>query len=590
MQLPLPSGSHKHPSRPTNYQLCINYFPTSSGENGRGKITLLPTMGSRLISDPEEEGPIRFVKKINDIIYFVVGNKFISADIDQYSLNVSLTTIGTLNSSSGTVIGTNNPTQIILLDGTDGYIYNFIFAGTVPLGPIGGSSGNTYTLTINGVSIYSSFSVSTSLNPLTLVSTINTHSSTTKVQASYQGGLLTLTALDGITSIVVTESGTGFVSGVNGISVNPGVFSSSLPFEQFQQITDTDFVGGSHVVYIDGYFIVNNSDTQKFQFSQPNEGRIWNGLDVAAAESKPDLLVAMAESKSELWLFGSNSIEVWYDNGNPVGPPFTKRVGSDINIGCLAPYSVTNVSDLLVWVDSRGFIVQSDVSNLFRDQSTGYTLKKISTEELDAELATYPLLNDAIGMTYVDRGHVMYEVTFPAAKKTWVRDFTTETWHERNHTNSELGTLEHSLNQYCDTYNGLIISGGIRDNKIYLLSSTIYDDNGDLITRIFTTPHYEDPDFKLIGVNDIELKVKTGSTSLTGYSSMANVMMQFSNDGGYTWSNEELRPIGSTGEYMKRLIWNIRGTSYQWILLFKITAPIDHAIIDLRADIIVERT
>lgn len=589
MQLPLPNGSFKHPSRPTNCQRCINYFPTSVGPQGRGQTTLLPTMGSKLVAG-DQGGQVRFIKNINNTMYAVIGSYFLSMNVDVNNQLISYNLLGILNTQTGTVIGTSNPTQIILLDGQYGYIYNFEFAGTVPLGLIGGVSGDTYSLSLNGFSIYSGLNVSAGLQPLTLVAAINAQTGTTGIAARYQGGLFTLytpsTPSPGA-SITVTESGTGFVAGVDGITVDPGVFSSSLVYSQFQQISDADFVAGSHVVYIDGYFIVNNANTQKFQFSQPNEGRIWNGLDVASAESKPDLIKALGYYKGELWVFGSNSIEVWYDNANPVGSPFSKRIGSDISIGCQAAYSVTEINDTLVWLDSRGFIVQSDVSNLFREQSTGYTLTKISDEGLDYEISTYDYIDDAIGMTYVDRGHTMYEISFPTMKKTWVYDYNTQVWHERNALNTDTGNYEHSLCQYCDTFGSVIIAGGLRNGNMYFMLPDYYYDNDQLIHRLFTTAHYQS-DFKMIGVDSLELKVLTGETET--YTEDPEVIMQFSNNSGYTWSYESIRPMGFNGDYLRRLIWNQLGTAYEWIFLFKFMSPVNHAIIDLSVNPNIENT
>ena len=403
----------------------------------------------------------------------------------------------------------------------------------------------------------------------------------TGVTASYTAGIFTLTALPGTTSITVTESGTGFTAGVDGITVSPGVFSSALSYEQFERITDPDFMGGSHVVYIDGYFIYNEPTSQRFWFSQPNEGRVWEPLDVAQAASKPDYLVALGETKGELWCFGSDSIEVWYDAANPVGAPFSKRIGSDIDIGCKAPYSITNVNDLLVWVDSRGFIVQSDVSPLFRNQSSGYTLTKISDEDLDAELATYITIEDAIGCTYVDRGHIMYEITFPTARKSWVYDFNTQVWHEHSSFNSKYRRQYNSLVQYSLDYNNKTICGGLNSGKIYLLDSTYYYDEDQFITREFSTYPIQQ-DFKQMGIDELELKMDTGFADATnGYMDEIQMTLSFSNDNGYSWSNELMRPIGRRGQYNKRIIWRMLGTYNQWLFKFKMTAPIKHAIVDL---------
>lgn len=581
MQLPLPAGSHKSPSKPTNNQECINYFPSAVSQEGRGAVTLLPTSGSRYLANAgNTDNPIRFMKTINNIVYFVAGNTFNSLTVSVDGKTANINFIGTLNTSSGTVTGTNNPNQIILLDGLYGYIYNYIFAGSVALGSIGGAASDTYTLTINGTAVYTNQDVAVGLKPETLVSAINVLPAT-GVIASYAGGILTLTARSGITTIVVTESGTGFTAGVDGITVTPGVFATSLPFVQFQQITDVDFMGGSHVVYIDGYFIYNEKNSQRFWFSQPNEGRVWDPLDVAQAASKPDYLVALGETKGELWCFGSESIEVWYDAANQVGAPFSKRVGSDIDIGCGAPYSVTNVNDLLVWVDSRGFVVQSDVSPLFRNQSSGYTLTKISDEDLDAELSTYSSLANAIGSTYVDRGHTMYEITFPSANKTWVYDFNTSTWHQHSTYDRSLSRLSSSLAQYYVTINNRTICGGFKNGNIYVFDSEYYKDDDQFITRVFSTYPIQQ-DFKQQGIDELELKLDTGHSDIgAGYNDEQQIMLKFSNDSGYSWSNELMRPIGRRGQYNKRIIWRMLGTYNQWQFMFKMTAPIKHSIVDL---------
>lgn len=482
MQLPITGPSYKNASKPTNFQRCVNMYPIEVGPSGRGQATLLPTMGSSQIIDLNS--PIRGTPRVfGDNVYVVAGS-----DLWQLTINAptravtSANLVGTLNTSTGYVSMTNNPTQLMIADGVDGYIYN-------------------------------------------------------------------------------------------------------KDTDVFTTINDVDFTAGTTVVFIDGYFIYNQPNTAKFWFSALNDGLTWDALHVATAESKPDLVLGLAANKGDLWVFGEETIEIWYDAANPTGSPFSRQQGAGIDVGTASAFSVVPINDTLVWLDNRGFIVQSEVSTLLRNQSSGYTLKKLSTDAIEHEFTTYPSWADAVACTYNDSGHLMYEISFPSAKKTWVLDTTLQVWHEKDYFNSYNGEQEHSLTQFACQYKNLIIAGGIRDGKIYILHHDYLTDNGVNIRRLRTTSPFTN-DFKLIGVDSLEVKLKTGVVS-TGLS--PKIMLRYSNDSGYTYSNELIRDLGSTGEYGKRVIWNRLGTASEWLLEFKITDAVDFSIVDASVDVNVER-
>lgn len=423
------------------------------------------------------------MRVFNGSVYVVTGNQCWKLTINVPTKTLlSGNLVGTLTTSSGYVSMSNNPTQLIIVDGTDGYVYN----------------------------------------------------------------------------------------------KDTGVFST---------IGDTDFTEATTVVFIDGYFIYNQPNTAKFWFSALNDGLTWDALEVATAESKPDLLVGLAQNKGDLWAFGQETIEIWYDAANESGSPFSKQQGAGIDVGCASAFSILSINDTLVWLDNRGFIVQSEVSTLLRNQSSGYSLKKLSTDAMEQEFATYPRWDDAVACTYNDGGHLMYELTFPSAYKTWVLDTTLQAWHEKDYFNSYNGLQEQSLDQFAVAYQNLVVSGGIRDGKIYLMSHEYLDDNGVNIRRLRTTSPFVN-DFKLIGVDSFEIKLKTGEVA-SGLE--PKIMLRYSNDSGYTYSNELIRDLGKIGEYGKRVIWPRLGTAHEWMLEIKITDPIDFAIIDATADVNTEK-
>lgn len=117
-------------------------------------------------------------------------------------------------------------------------------SGTQTLGAIGGTAADTYNLTINGVAVFSGQDVATALSTSTLRDTINGVSNQTGVIASLNGGNLTLSAADG-RNITVTESGTGFTAGTDGITVTGGAFDGALRGTLTMSAPDSIALGGT---------------------------------------------------------------------------------------------------------------------------------------------------------------------------------------------------------------------------------------------------------------------------------------------------------------------------------------------------------
>lgn len=128
--------------------------------------------------------------------------------------------------------------------GISGFTATANTSGTQTVGAIGGTAGNTYDLTLNGVAVFTGQDVSTALSNSALRDAINGVSNQTGVIASLNGGDLTLAAADG-RNITVTEGGTGFTAGTNGISVTGGDFADTLRGTLTVSAQDTINIGGT---------------------------------------------------------------------------------------------------------------------------------------------------------------------------------------------------------------------------------------------------------------------------------------------------------------------------------------------------------
>jgi hypothetical protein len=64
-------------------------------------------------------------------------------------------------------------------------------------------------------------------------------------------------------------------------------------------------------------------------------------------------------------------------------------------------------------------------------------------------------------------------------------------------------------------------------------------------------------------------------------------MLEWSDDGGHTWSNEHWASIGKMGEYRKRVKWRRLGRSRDRVFRLTITDPVKVVIIGATAEVTV---
>ena len=102
-----------------------------------------------------------------------------------------------------------------------------------------------------------------------------------------------------------------------------------------------------------------------------------------------------------------------------------------------------------------------------------------------------------------------------------------------------------------------------------------------LIRRQRVVPHLLEEDYWFF-YHTAQLDLETGSTELMeGQGSEPQVMLDWSDDGGYTWSNEHWRPVGKQGEYASRVLWRRLGRSRDRIFRITVSDPIKWALIDM---------
>jgi len=425
-------------------------------------------------------------------------------------------------------------------------------------------------------------------------------------------------------TLLGTVSGTGPVSMAdNGtqifIACNPLSYIYNTSTAVFAQITDVDFPGAGSVGYLDGYFVFNEPDSQKFWVTSLLDGTAIDPLDFASAEGYPDDVVALIVDHREIFLFGNTSVEVWYDAGTP-DFPLARVQGAFMEVGCEAAYSVAKLDNSVFWLGSdargRGIIYRAN----------GYTPARISTNAVEYTIQSYGNITDAIGYTYQQDGHPFYVLIFPSAEATWVYDVSTQLWHER--AGFENGQFVRHRSNCQMSFNDEIVVGDYEDGRVYAFDLDVYADDDQIQKwlrswRALPTgqnnlkrtahhslqldaetgiglnayPAYAGEDLATESGNIIvaefvqgylttqagdQLVTEAGDgneplvtqvqpaedyngyaleteayTAAPGYD--PQVMLRWSDDAGHTWSNEHWNSMGKLGAYGTRTIWRRLG-------------------------------
>lgn len=386
------------------------------------------------------------------------------------------------------------------------------------------------------------------------------------------------------------------------IATNPKGYIYNFTTQAFGEITDPDFPGAVMVGYLDGYFVFNEPNSQRVWITALLDGTSIDPLDFASAEGSPDGLVSLIVDHRELWLFGVNSTEVWYNSGNP-DFPLERIQGAYNEIGCVAPYSVAKLDNTVFWLgaDARGQGI------VYR--ANGYQAVRVSTHAVEYAIQQYANMSDALAYTYQQDGHAFYVLIFPQANTTWVFDVATGAWHERaSLVNGRFA--RHRSNCHMN-FNGEPIVGDYLNNNLYQFDLTVFEDATNVprpdgfereqkwlrrwralptgqnnLTRTihhqlqldcqtgvgksgydYGLPNefnYETPGV-LLQQNGDDVEQETGDDILLDVplSSAANpeVMLRWSDDGGHTWSREHWRSMGAIGATQTRVIWRRLGAT-----------------------------
>lgn len=343
------------------------------------------------------------------------------------------------------------------------------------------------------------------------------------------------------------------------------------------QITDEDFPNGAtHVTYLDGRFIVNDPSTGRFYISDIENPFSWDALDYATGEADPDATLALAANYKNLYLFGRNSTEIWYNSGN-ADFPFEPYPGGVLEVGIQAPHSLVRTSGGLFWLGT------SREGGIVVVQADGQQNRVIS-EPINWDLTQMEVTDDAIGSAYRWDGRTVYRLTFPTEDRSFEYYAEDDSWIERK----SKGIGRHRAAGF-GYFNNEVYAADYANGKIYTLDYRNYTEDGDYIERVRETETMHSKDVRLC-YHAVYIDIESGVGLVSGQGVDPQMMLSWSDDGGKTWSNEVWASMGKLGAYSYRATWRRLGSARQRIYRIRVTDPVDVTILGGYADVTEQRS
>lgn len=402
-----------------------------------------------------------------------------------------------------------------------------------------------------------------------------------------QGQSLYSVASDGTTALLgsgisgtnqcsLSDNGTELIV-VNGVS--GWIYSVS---GGYQPIVSPNFYPASTVTFTDGYFLLPRDGTNQWFISGLYDGMTYSGLDFASAEVNPDWVKSIVMNNEQVFIFGQETTELWYSQGGVdaqgvVQFPFGRYAGGTIDRGLTAALATCNEDNTVFWL--------GDDKVFYRLQ--GIVPLRISTHAIEQAWSSYSTVSDAFCYSYTLGGHKFVLITFPTAQATWAYDVASGLWAERESWASDSTSYGLWRVTFCLSLYGKILIGDRFSGRIGYLDTTVFTEYGNPIRLLATSPPISS-DRHNVFMSRFELYVESGVGLTTGQGSDPQVMFDWSDDGGRTFSTTQLwRTMGKIGAYLARLRWLRMGKFRQRVLRITITDPVKRTIISAHADLTV---
>lgn len=352
-------------------------------------------------------------------------------------------------------------------------------------------------------------------------------------------------------TLLGTIAGSGPVSIASSgleVLVTAGTSLYSYNGTNFVAVTLPDNFSARAVTFISGHFVVARNGSQKFYWSAQLDGRSFDALDFAAAESEPDHLLDTISMRGNLYLMGQSSIEPWFYTGT-LDLPFSLIQQRLFPKGTYDTGCALEMDNALLWVGSDRVVYRtSDVPERLSDHGIEERISQSAT------VSVFPIIFE---------GHSLFCIRLDTA--TFGYDAAT----------GQLCELQsYGRANFAGRCAAGLLFGDDTDGTLWTFSDN-YDEE-DTLVREFTAA------FPIkggaISVDNVTVDANVGQVNiLAGPNADPLIEMATSRNGGISYGNYRSTALGQEGQYRTRARWNRAGMfdSPGAMFKFRVTYPVD---------------
>jgi hypothetical protein len=355
------------------------------------------------------------------------------------------------------------------------------------------------------------------------------------------------------TQLAICAAGKGYVADASSVAI----------------ITDPDFPSNVvDVAYAGGYFVWTQGGTGRKNYSSVLDATAYDGLDFVTAEAKPDATRALYYDNGQLLAFGSESIQPFGISGDP-DAAFVPYPASVVERGIAARDASAQLDNTIFFVGDDRIVYR--LEGLSPRRISDHAIEEMLTRVSESSL---PNLN---GWAYAQDGHTFFGVDIPG-EGTFVYDVATSRWHERR----SWGEAYYRPRVMRRMW-GKVVAGSRVDGAIYALNPLTASQDQTAVEREWTAGIPVNEGRPALYKLSLDLSAGIGSLAVPD----PQIMMQYSDDLGRTWSTERIRQMGRVADYDFQLNWRRLGRMEPLgrMIRFRTTDLVSYTVLGVRANV-----
>jgi hypothetical protein len=293
---------------------------------------------------------------------------------------------------------------------------------------------------------------------------------------------------------------------------------------------------------------------------------------VLQAEGRADNTVTLLSDHSQLWIFGTQTIELWDTTGNSLAP-FARNASAFVEQGCETPWSAVALDETVYFLGGtpRG---EGPVWGM-----QGYQPQRVSTHAMESAMSAMETVGDCIAHAARHGGHAWLVLDFPTGGETWAYDTATSAWMELAALGSDGTLLPYPCNMHCSAF-AEHLWGSRATGALYIwdIDYHKYGAGPRLCRR--TAPHVRSEQ-KRLRHKEFRLEAEAGVGLDGGVvpGSTPQAMLRYSDDGGHVWSQARWRSLGKRGATSQQAVWLQLGQSRSRAYEISISDPVPVALL-----------